>query len=56
MQRIIDKCEEILSRFDTKTGRIGVNWHTMTTDDFVMLVKCVKEMAQTLQREGEEID
>jgi len=55
MQVIIDKCNEILSRFDEQVP-LGTRWHTMTHDDFVKLVQCVKKMAEHIQREGEEID
>jgi hypothetical protein len=56
MQKIIDACEEILARFESSDKRIGSRWHTMTTQDFVTLTTCVRNLVKILQRDMEEID
>ena len=55
MQKIIDTCEEILARFDREKPA-GTRWHTMTTQDFVQLTTCVRDLVRILQRDAEELD
>lgn len=55
MDKIIQRLEEILERFDEKAP-MGHRFHTPTRQDFVDLTKCVKQIAQNIQNEGIEID
>jgi hypothetical protein len=55
MQSTIEGCNALLERFD-ESAPVGHRFHTVTRQDFVELVKCVKMLAETLQREHEEID
>ena len=54
MQRIIDQCDELLERFEE--GPIGQRWHTPVRQDFVDLVRIVRKLAATIDRDQTEID
>ena len=56
MQKLIDRCVELLERFDSKSQLPGVHWHTPTREDFVELTSIVKALIEKLQCEGEELD
>lgn len=56
MQKVIDTCAKILARFEPENLRMGEHWHTPTREEFITLTKCVKQLAETLQRDAEEID
>lgn len=56
MQKLIDRCNDLLERFDSKNVLPGVHWHTPTREDFVELTAIVKKLVETLQHDGEEID
>ena len=53
MQRIIDKCDELLERYD---GPTGMRFHTPVRQDFVDLIQIVRELAATIQHGEIEID
>ena len=55
MQGIIDRLDVLLERFE-ETKPVGNRWHTPTRQDFIELTKCVKDLAETIQRDGVEID
>ena len=58
MQDVIEKCEELLARFDEKAP-LGHRWHTPTRQDFIELAACSKAIAQHVQKledTGVEID
>lgn len=52
MQRIIDKCDELLARFDEQAP-VGQRWHTPTRQDFIDLTTCVKKLAEHVRKEEE---
>jgi hypothetical protein len=62
MGPVIEKCEELLTRFGEKrtgdcgNGRIGLRWHTPDRQDFVDLIHAVKRLAETIDRDQTEID
>ena len=55
MQKIIDQLDALLDRFDDQAP-VGMRWHTPTRQDFIDLTKCVKQIAEAIQKDAEEID